>query len=176
MSEFLLKALVHIFVTLVITGVIYLVAYVWPKAPPFEPDEDGWIELKNGVFLWVLGVFCLPLGILMFTSPWLFADMEGLMYLGWVGGSLFLGALSLWGFAYIFWVRIRFDETGVHYRGFTKLLAVRWNEIHKLVDSETFGAYFTSNQGRLFVWKYKRGFPELVAIAEEKGVDVSDFE
>ena len=131
------------------------------KSP--KVDDAGWTHVSNtpmliamGIVFVVIGTACFALaiaGILNIDS-----DQRGAM--------LFLGAsmtlLMAFGTYGVFGVAAKFNTQGILYRRFTTWHLVPWSGVSAVVDHSMWGTYLRSTSGRLWIWKYRRGFSELL--------------
>jgi len=126
-------------------------------------DEAGWTHVSNtpmliamGIVFAVAGAACLVLaiaGILNVDS-----EQRGAMLL--LGVSM--TSLMAFGTYGIFGVAAKFNTQGILYRRFAKWRFIPWADITKVVDHSGWGTYLRSKSGRLWIWKYRRGFSELL--------------
>lgn len=139
---------------------------------PVRPDPDGSVRLRPSLGLYVFGLLFIPFSLFFTAMPALafFAPEIGEKILFAVLGPplALLGWYAIYG---VFIVRVRFNANGICYRGFRKL-DVPWSEVRRIGDSAALGTFISSTKGRLIVWKYLRGFQQLLDEADRHGIAI----
>jgi hypothetical protein len=139
-------------------------------------SKEGWTSVRPTAGLLLCGVLA---GFLcLFFALWLVIGIvaavqgggaESLVVFGLIAPPL--TAMFAYSAVYILFHRYRFNEDGVEHRAFGKSLLVGWTDIQMLKRHWFFGPTLRLKSGAsLHVWEYYRGFPQLVATAEAKGV------
>ncbi len=160
---FLSEAIQYIVVLAATCGIMYLV-WANSKKPPTY-GEDGRLHLPLTLSLHILGIFSLALALLGFFI--LVVSSGSLLLQGdWQNGKinfmlvmgLILTGYSLFSIYTLYLVSPSFDRKGIHYRRPWGAKHIAWKDMTKVVDSYYLGTYIKTNQGRLFILKYRAGF------------------
>lgn len=137
------------------------------------PDADGWLRVRPTLVVYIFGLFYIPFALLFTAMPLMavYADtvQQGVVFV--VLGPL-LACLMWFGLYGTFIARTRFNADGIEYRGLIRTLFVPWKEVRRIGDHSGLGTYVSTNRGRLIVWKFFLGFPQLVEEAMRHGIEV----
>lgn len=140
--------------------------------------RDGWRQLSPGLGLYAISLFGVLLGV-MFTivsivipiailqggwdrTMWFLLPISPVMaFIGWYTGL------------YLFFHRVRFNDSGIESRWLGKTTFLDWKDIAAFKRHWFFGPQLRAKDGRrVTVWEYLRGFNELTAMAAAHGIPV----
>lgn len=146
-------------------------------------DEDGWTHLTNTPGIFLTGLACIPFFLLFFLlvlAPVAAPHNENSGWFFLIGAPM--AAFMAFGIYVIFVVAAKFNPKGIEYRRFKQWHHIPWSHLTQVVDHSMWGTYLKSDIGKLWIWKYRRGFAELLGklcehnIKGAKELAESDFE
>lgn len=151
------------------------------KKPP-KIDSEGWTHLTNTSGIILMGLLCIPFALafsLLALTPIVSPENDSAVWFFLVGAPM----AAFMGFAVyvILFVAARFRSEGLQYRRLWRWQQIEWSQLRGVVDHAMWGTYIKSDVGRLWIWKYRRGFNELLMelckhnIRGAKELAASDF-
>lgn len=175
MSDFLLSIPGGVW-ALVVTPIVMGFMFIESKKK-MRRDQEGWVNLTPGISLYVIGLLSLLLLLVFMTAPFAAMTNEENSASGIV--TLFLLSAMTWpligyGAYYVFIVRTRFNNSGIEYQSWRGREFYPWNDIIEVVDSVWLGSFLRTKHKKLRVWKYLRGFPQLLKALEERNIKIDE--
>jgi hypothetical protein len=144
-------------------------------------ERDGWKVLRPTVGLYVMtglcwflcALFAAMTVIALLVAPGQIAAPDSIgTWVVFIALAPPLTALFAYGALYPVVVRVRFNATGIERRLMKRTTYFPWSEVSELDRHWFFGPRFRRGRHSIVVWEMLRGFPELVACAEQHGVPV----
>jgi hypothetical protein len=143
-------------------------------------ERDGWSILRPCIALYALDVVALVL-VALFSVSFVVAlvvvlsepsDPKLWIMLVLAPPMTMLGLYQLW---YTLFVRIRFNNTGIDWRGVFRRRYIPWAQVARVRQHSGLGPRAICADGRrIGVWAYLNGFDNFIAMARSEGVVVDD--